>query len=228
MQIISAVSRQPLRITVATTGVPSIVATDYSLGRTDGGYSNASVRTAWRVGVNTVELALSEPLTARIIYAIAMPNDADHPSATLFYYQPASAAPPSLPAGEDPAAEAYGVSIDWLSGAMTGSGDLTLVKGRQCLLDDIEAIAVIEPGELYHRPDDGGGLPSDVNGPNIPQQQAAMRARLKRQWSKDERIASVDSINFASTVDGKVQLVANLTDAVSSKTVTANIPGGSG
>lgn len=228
MQIISAVSRQPLRITVAATGVPSTVATDYVVSKADGGYSTTAVRTAWLVGANTVELALSAPLTDGVVYVIAMPNDADHPSATLSYYGAADPAPAALPAGEDPAAEAYGVSIDWLSGGLTGSGDLTLVKGRQCLVDDIEAIAVIEPGELFHRPDDGGGLPSDVNGPAIPQQQAAMRARLKRQWAKDQRIKSVDSIEFVPVTDGKVQLVANLTDAVADQTLVTNIPGGSG
>lgn len=229
MQIVTARSSQPRRITLAATATPSTTTTDYDIERADGGYSRVAVSLAWLVNTNTVELALSGELVKGVAYTISIPGDVDAPSYTLTYYGTADPAPVALPVGEDPAAEAYGVAIDWLSGGLTGSGDLIETRGRQCLIDDLVAIGCIEAGEIFHRPDDGGSLPLDVNGPAIPQQMQQMRSRLKRQWAKDSRIRTVDSIDFIQPdITGAVQIRAKLTESVTGEQVTANIPGGNG
>lgn len=229
MQIIAARSAQPSRITVATSATPSITTTDYDVERADGGYSEVGVAHAWLVNSNTVELALSGQLIQGVVYVVSIPGDVDAPSYRLTYYGAADPAPTQPANGEDPAAEAYGVSIDWLSGKMTGAGDLTETRGRQCLIDDLVAIGAIEAGEIFHRPDDGGSLPLDVNSPAIPQQMQQMRSRLKRQWAKDSRVRTVDSIDFIQVdASGRVQIRAKLTESVTGEQVTANIPGGNG
>jgi len=228
MQIIAARSAQPRRITLSTSATPSTTATDYAVERADGGYSPIGVSLAWLVGAKSVELALSNPLLEGITYTVSIPSDVDAPSFNLVYYGQADPAPIAPANDEDPAAEAYGVSIDWLSGGLTGGGDLVEVRGRQCLLDDLMSIAVMEPGELFHRPDDGGSLPQNVNGPATPQQLGQIRSRLKRQWAKDSRVKSVDSVDFVVDQGGQIQMRSKITESVTGEQIMANVPGSNG
>ena len=60
-------------------------------------------------------------------------------------------------------AEAFGRDIDWLNDALTPSRDLPEVVGLNALKHDLAAVAVLNPGELVHRPQAGVGLRQRVN-----------------------------------------------------------------
>lgn len=217
MIFVSARSSQPWRITAAVDGVPPITPESYVLQRADGGYSQVAVKSAWLIGVNTVELALSEPLAPKVIYLLALPGESGSPTTLLSFYGTLAQSPKPMPMGEDPAAEAYGLDIDWLSGGFTPSTDLKTVKGPACLRADTLTIAVISPGEIFHRPDDGGDLMSFVNDVGNPKEINRMHGGLKRQWLKDPRIATVDSMATSVDSEGKAILRAKLTDGVANQ-----------
>lgn len=225
MNILSLTSRQPWRITLAADATPSTTATDYVVARKDGGYSSIEVTKAWLIAPTTVELALSAPLDDGFAFTVSMPNSPGAPSSVVAYRAPL-APPAALPDGEDPEAEAYGVDADWLRGSFTGDGDLVEVRGRQCMLNDTLTIALIDEGEIFHRPNDGIGLPRDVNGPATTARQSAMRGRMRRQWLKDDRIATVESIDFTIDSGGKIYPKAKLTDAVSGEQFDVIAPSG--
>lgn len=219
MTIFSAISRQPWRITLAVNGVPPVIAGSYTVVRKDGGYSSVSVTNAWLVGTNTAELSLSDQLAPNVVYVVSIPASSTSHDVTT---GPLSPAPAPLAYGEDPEAEAYGIDANWFSGRLTGDGDIVEAKGRQCLFDDLACIASIEPGEIFHRPNDGGGLPAEVNGPSIDSELGKMRANLKRQWLKDTRVAAVDAIQFNVQSTGKIFFNANITDRVTGDQFTVS------
>ena len=228
MVIIGAYAPQPYRVRLAADTAPPTTAALYVLARVDGGYSQVAASTVWAVGVNTVEIALTAPLEPGVAYTVALPGSPGAPVAGISYAQPLSPVPVPLEAGEDPEAEAYGVDANWLSGVLTATGDLQEVRGRQCLLDDTLAVAMIAPRELFHRPDDGGALAASINGPSTPTETSRMAGRLRRQWLKDNRIATVDEVNTTSEAGGLTRVAAKLTEAVQQQQYDVAIPGGAG
>lgn len=223
MNIINATSPQPWRVQIATDAIPPTNVADYAIVRQDGGYSAAAFRLAWMIGTNTVELALTEALEPSVVYVVSIPGASGAPTYVLGYYGVLSNAPAQQAAGEDPDAEAYGVDADWLNDSLDPTGDLIKVSGPPCLTNDIQAVAVINPGEIFHRPDDGAALPTFVNDAGNQIEISRMHSSLKQQWLKDSRIKSVDSIVTTVDSEGKALVKASLTDSIANQSFNANV-----
>jgi len=183
--IISTSSRSPWRISAVFGSMPSLVASDYSVSRDDGGGTATTVSSVWLLpGVGfAVELALSEPLLRDVVYRLAVSGGAS----VLVAYREQETTAANAEQQDDPEADTYGVDWDWL-GELGPDGDLVEVKGLQCVKDDLVAIARTSPGELFTRPEEGAGLPDDVNGPGGPDQALQALGRIKRQWARDDRV----------------------------------------
>lgn len=186
MQILQLFSRSPYRLSVTTDNAPTTNAGDYVVSRPDGAPIVVSVTNVWLTGPTTAELSLSPPLLPGIIYVLTLPNAPSAPSAQLSYQLPVISTPAPLASEEDPEAEALGVDLDWFADQLTSIGDTPSIRGRQCVVNDLQMIAFIVPSELAHRPNDGGNIKASVNAPSNSTDQVL--AALKRQWSKDPRV----------------------------------------
>lgn len=225
MIIISALSRSPWRLTVAVNGVPTTSGGDYVLTRDDGLVTPVFARRLWKVGANTVEIALSEALLDGIDYTLTLPHAIGTPSAKITYRQLQAPNAPLDPPAEDVEAEAYGVDTDWLNGERSPSGDLNDVRGQACLKSDLIALAIINPGEVFHRPLVGAGLPRDVNGPSDNQSSAQQRANVVAQWRTDDRVATA-SATSTTNEQGQTTIKGNVVDAIAARAQDITVSGG--
>lgn len=196
----AAVAPQPYRITLSCDSAPSTAAADYALVRHDGGACGLSVSLVWIPdGQPTIaELALSGPLLDGVVYSVAVAGA----GSALVAYRTPIAQPSSAAGGSAPEATAFGFDVGWL-------GDRAVRRrGLDALRYDLVAIAVTEPGELFHRPLEGAGLRSQVNGPVSP---VALGAAVKRQWSRDSRVAPGGvSLSTSAQPDGLTLIAANV------------------
>lgn len=224
MTLLSVLSKSPWRLTVAVDGAPSLAATDYAIARQDGLAVDLTARRLWLVGTNTVEIALSGQMLDSIVYVLTLPNAAGAPSQQVAYRQTLNPTAVTEPAAEDIEAEAYGVDTDWLSGVRSPTGDLVDVRGVACLKNDLMAVAVIEPGEIYHRPNIGAGLKLDINGPGTNAELARQRGAVVAQWRADSRVSDA-SASTATSSTGQITLVGNVVDAVASEKQSVVIGG---
>jgi len=226
MQILSLVSPQPTRISVTTDSVPSTTPGDYVLSRPDNGPNVPVVNFAFLTGVTTVELALSGPLQDGIAYQVTMPNAPGAPTGLVGYRTPLILIQPNTP-GEDPEAEAFGVDMDWFSDTLTADGDIPQVRGKQCVINDLVAMALVAPGEIFHRPLAGAGMKLRVNGPGTATEISSMTAKLKRVWAEDGRVRQ-NGISLQTIADGsgQVQSRATVQLVAVDDTVAVKVPGG--
>lgn len=186
MTIINARSSSPFRITVTTDTAPDTTASDYTITRQDGATTNATVSSAFVTGFNTADLVVSnEALMDGVVYIIAIPSQST--SLPVSYRLPLLQSQVPVAPAEDPEAEAFGVDIDWFADALVGNGDTPTIRGRQCFVNDLAVIALIQKGEIFHRPDAGAGAKLNTNAPmsNLSVQKVA--GSLTREWYKDPR-----------------------------------------
>jgi hypothetical protein len=212
--ITEARARSPWRLRLVFDAIPggATTAASYTLTREDGAGTSAEVARAFAVDATAVELALSEALRDHVTYQVALAGVAD-PAAVR--YSPPLAQILGADRQDDPEAEAFGVDSDWLAERLSGDGDVPEVRGLPCLRHDLIAVARTVPGEVYHRPDCGAGIPTRVNGP-APLSELA--AAAKREWLKDDRVKRAspkvtESSAGEISIRGDVQSVA-LDDAL--------------
>jgi hypothetical protein len=209
--IVAAIALTPRRIRIIADGTLTSFSfvTFWYISRADGAGTDVSVVGFWQpdAGAFAYELALSEDLVAHVGYLVTA-SSADNDFITV--WQPPLLQPAGLVPLDDPEAEALGVDWDWLAASLDGAGDLPLVRGRPCLLHDLAAIAETVPGELFHRPREGAGLPTRVNGPAAL---GSLAASVRAAWRADDRVrrATVEvtaGTNGEVTISGKIEPVA--------------------
>lgn len=204
--LIRASGRSPWRVRAAfdSTFGGMTTAAGYTFVRADGAQTAVAVRFAFNVDTLEVELALAEALQPGVIYVLTVA--AVTGSAQVSYVPPP---PPPLggAAADDPAAEAFGVDIDWTAQSLDATGDTPSVSGLQCLNDDLIAIALTEPGELYHRPTRGAGLSKRVNAPSDPTE---TQARVIAEWNQDDRVQSIQNARGVISTVGAVSVSATV------------------
>jgi phage baseplate assembly protein W len=175
-------------------------AADYAVERADGAGPGPAVASAWFIDAGAVEVALATPLLPGLDFVLVHAAGDRVP----FALPPA---PPRADAGagraEDPEAELFGVDVDWLSEALAPGGDLPAVRGLPALRADLARIAVTVPGELFHRPTEGAGLPLRVNGAGVPAELGRLSAAVRRAWVADDRVRQA-SVAVAARADGGV------------------------
>jgi len=216
MAIIATTSRSPWRVQIVLSTVPSESAGDYTMSRGDGGSCTITVLAAWRLpGAGySVELALSAAMVDGAPYVIAVSGAG---SAEVGYRAPMQ------PGGEsgivsDPEAAAYGIDLAWISGALDSRNDIPRRSGIACLKHDLPAASATQPGELIHKPDEGGGLYGATN------QASSDLSRLvdtnRRQWQSDPRIAqSGVAISATANTDGTVDIRGAITPIATGKSI---------
>jgi hypothetical protein len=155
---VQARARSRWRISVTFDGVFGGWTTpaNYTLTRADGSPTSAVVSRAFSTDSTTVELALSEALLEGVIYTLVAVGVTASTSVSML-----SPPAPVTSSGQvdDPEADAFGVDIDWLAPALDATGDIPEIRGTECLRHDLIAVAMTRPGELFHRPDAGAGIP---------------------------------------------------------------------
>jgi len=189
--------------TVATYSPGILVATNWSISRVDGaGGVPVSVTFAFATDVTSLELALSSPLLDGIQYTL---SESPAGSGVAAWRAPVTQAAQQQNVFSDPEAEALGVDYDWLAAVLDATGDMPQIRGKDCLANDLMAIALTSPGELFHRPTEGGDMLSEVNAPGSDPD--AVGRRLRAAWSKDRRVKSIGPIEIAD--DGQGSLTAS-------------------
>lgn len=186
----------------ATLAVPSY----FVVSRADGAGTVLFVAQAFATDPRAYELSVSAPLTPGIVYLVGHPALAQ---AVRFSWQPAAPQVRGQAAADDPEAEALGVDVDWWAPALAPGGDMPELRGRASLEQDLVTIAQVEPGELYHRPQDGGGLPSAVNGPNSSDELVRLATRLRRQWASDARVSAAQ-VSVTADAQGATRVQATV------------------
>lgn len=191
---------QRYRVRVGFDAAPSTSASAYTLTRVDGSPCEAHPSLVWVEAGNpcVAELALSEPLLEGQIYSLAVSGAGNAPVA---YRTPQAPGAPDPATGASPASSAFGTDRCWLVDALGAGRRMQRRSGLAALKYDLATIAVIHPGELFHLPSDGVGLPRRVNGPGNNTELQAMGADLRRQWSKDRRVRR-GSVAVKVTADG--------------------------
>jgi hypothetical protein len=194
---VQALARSRWRISVTFDGafVAWTTPATYTLTRADGSPTSVVASRAFATDSTTIELALSEGLLEDVIYTLTATGVAGSTSVSVRAVPVEAVAA----ADDDPEAEAFGVDVDWLAPALDASGDIPTIRGRDCLLQDLVAIARTSPGELFHRPDAGAGLDAKVNGAVTTDR---ITADVLREWKRDERVQRVE-VRTSSTSDGE-------------------------
>lgn len=207
MPIAQLLARTPWRVRVVWDGAVASIddAAAYTLARADGAGAGPTVRAAWLIDSVAVELALDAPLLDGLDFTLSHISGATAP---LAWQAPPSADPTTGESPIDPEAEAFGVDLDWL-GALEPGGDLAEVRGIAALREDLVRLAGTRPGELFHRPTEGGDLPARVNGPATPALLGAMGARVRRAFLTDDRVRAA-SVALQVATDGRVTLSADV------------------
>jgi hypothetical protein len=229
MIFLSVRSSSPYRITVMTDVAPDTTASDYVLTRQDNASSASTITNAFLTESRVVELTVGgAPLIDGIVYLLALPLQPGAPLAKVSYRQPLSQTQAPVSPAEDPEAEAFGVDNDWLANALTASGDTPNIRGLQCLVNDLAVIAMIQKGEIFHRPDAGAGLQLDVNAPMTGQQVKRTTGTVTREWYKDARVRqggiTVKADVSAST--GRLTLYGTVLPIAIDDPALVKLPGG--
>lgn len=227
MAILNLFSRSPWRITLIKDATPTVTLADYVITRKDSAPTTIVVNYAFLVGPNAVELSLSEAMLLGVIYTLTLPNDGGAPSALIAYSQPAVLSPIPGVGTEDPEAETYGIDIDWLADATVGNGDTPTVRGRACVMNDLASLALISPGEIFHRPGVGAGLKLRVNAPGQTAELNSAMAALKREWSRDPRVRQNGvSIKGSLSSSGTTTIVGTVQTIALDEPLIIKVPGG--
>jgi hypothetical protein len=202
MSIISTGSRSPWRIQVVTSTAPSTTPGDYTITRVDAVATTITVTAAWILGgaAYAVELALSGAMLDGIAYQVAV---AGIGGAVVGYRAPVQPGGTSATVS-DPEASAFGIDLAWIGDSLDSRNDIPRRSGVACLKHDLPAASATQPGELIHRPDEGGGLYTATNGASSDLSRIADAQR--RQWQSDRRIKSngvtiIPTANADGTVD---------------------------
>jgi hypothetical protein len=228
MVFLSVRSASPYRITVTTDVSPDLTATNYVITRQDGASTAAYVSNAFKTGFNTVELTVAgEVLIDGVVYIISDPFASGSPSGVVSYRQPLNQSQVPVSPAEDPEAEAFGIDIDWFADSLTGSGDTPVVRGRQCLVNDLAVICLIQKGELFHRPDAGAGVKLSVNGPMGDREVKQVIGAVTREWYKDARVRQ-GGVDVRGNVDtsGRLTLTGTVLPVAIDDPTKVKLPGG--
>lgn len=201
-----ALSSRRIRVALSGSNVwATTVAGSYVMARTDGGPVVVGVAKAWLSDVQTVELALNASMLDGVGYSVTVPDS----SSAVFVFSRPLAPPTDQASPEDPEAEMLGVDIDWLSSSLDGTGDCPQIRGRDCVVNDMTAVALTHPGEIFHQPTVGAGLYGRVNSPNLPGELDELRADLVRQWKADDRVKNAQC-QTVSTTSGEVYAIGKI------------------
>lgn len=107
--------------------------------------------------------------------------------------------------------------------ALTVTGDVQSVAGRENLRKAVRCRAVTVQGELVHRPEYGGDLPLYVERASTPAGRAALANALRRGAFRDDRLKDVavevstgtpadstaeDAVTIAMTITARTEDVA--------------------
>lgn len=205
--IVQVRSLQPWRIAVTLdSGTPSTTAGNYTITRTDGVTTLVTAALAWLTGTNTVDLALSEALLDGVAYTVAVVGSG---SASVAYRAPSL--PEVDPQERDLNAQRLGLDVAWASSpALDSRRDVPRRVGRDCVRHDLAAVALIDPTEIFHRPQAGAGLRRYTNASSAKQSQAA--AVTRSAWSRDPRVKT-GSVTVTPRMDpgtGELDMVGDI------------------
>jgi hypothetical protein len=178
----------------------------YVLTRLDGAPTSITITRAWNTDTPAVDLALSGALLDSVIYVLAATGVGT--PARVSFIPPLSDSIAVDGEPDDPEGEAFGIDIDWLA-PLGPDGDVPQARGVASLLHDLGAVAVMSPGELFHRPDVGADMPQRVNGPNNAAELGGITARLKREWLRDDRVRAC-TVTTTATTDGSVKATGEI------------------
>lgn len=186
-----AFAPQPHRVRVvfvSAAGAGTSPPSDWTVRRE--GVVRHPVAQAWFIDATTAELALEEPLEASTRYTVEHVSGA---SAVWFAYDagPRITHTAALEEQGDPEAEAFGRDIDWLSDTLTPTRDLPEAAGLPALKHDLAALAVLNPGELVHRPTAGVGMRRRVNGLGTEESVREVEADVSAAYLADDRVRDV-------------------------------------
>lgn len=215
---VQVAAQSPWRLLTLTDSTFTGYATagNYSISRADGLDTTIVVAQVISIDTITQSLALSDALIPDVIYLLGATGVT---GLMAFSFRPVSQIASGGGPIDDPEAEAFGLDVDWLSPKLV-SGDTPTIRGMECLRQDATAIAMTEPGELYHRPQDGAGLPKQVNGPASA---GDLAARLKRQWLKDPRVRLAEpKVTIKGT--GEVVAKADITPLAINLSLPVQVP----
>lgn len=216
---------QSYRITVGQNAAPSTSTASYTLTRKDGSPCEAHPSLVWVAASNpsVAELALVEPLLEGVIYTLAVSGAGAADVAFRAAVLPSSPTPGE---GGDPSAAAFGVDVPWLVDTLGPGRRLSRRTGMACLKHDLATVAVIAPGELFHLPEAGVGLPARLNAPGNDTELKRLQGDLRRQWSKDRRVKR-GSIQAEASADGTglVTLSGSVESAATGESTTIRSAG---
>lgn len=229
MIFVNVRSQSPYRISAVTDTAPDLTASDYVLTRADNASTAATISRVFTTGSNSVDLVVSgEALIDDVVYVLSLPTQPGAPSAQVAYRSPLNQSQVPVGAAEDPEAEAFGVDIDWFADSFTPTGDTPTVRGRQCLTNDLAVISLIQPGELFHRPDAGAGVKLSTNAPMSAQQVKLVSAALTREWYKDPRVrqGGVTIKTDISAATGRLLIYGTVLPVAVDDPTVVKLPGG--
>jgi hypothetical protein len=201
-------ARTPFRIRVVFSGGSPAgqPASAFALARQDGGPNEIVVSSLFPFDVASLELSVSSPLLAGIIYLLTWSAQ----SVAFSYTVPIAQDAQITPADDDPEAEAFGVDLAWLFSAPTADGDCPQRRGRACLEYDLPKRAVLKKGELVHLPASGGGLLDTINGPNDVGTLLELASTVEADWRGDDRLSEVQA-DISTDTDGNAILGGRVT-----------------
>ncbi len=229
MVITNIRSSSPYRITVVTDVAADVTATDYVITRLDNASTAATVSYAFAVDTKTAELVVAnEALIDGVVYVVSLPGQSGAPSAQVAYRLPLLQSQVPVSPAEDPEAEAFGVDIDWFADKLTASGDTPVIRGRQCLVNDLAVISMILPGEIFHRPNAGAGLQLNTNAPMTSNQIKQVTGSITREWYKDSRVRQ-GSVNVTASVlanTGQLIVSGTVIPVAIDEPTVVKLPGG--
>lgn len=222
-------SPSPFRIAVTSDTAPDLTVADYVLARVDNASTAARISHVFTTGPTTAELVVvNEPLLDGVVYSISLPTQPGAPTATVAYRQPIILSQVPVAPAEDPEAEAFGVDIDWLAESFGPDGDTPQVRGRQCLTNDLAVIALIQKGELFHRPDAGAGVKLFTNSPMTAQGVRLVVGALTREWYKDPRVrqGGVTVKTDVAAATGQLRVYGTVLPVAVDDPTIVKLPGG--
>ena len=177
---------------------------DYTLRRE--GLVPCDVEAVWVLpDGHSVEIVPAEPLLPGLEYTLDHASGGRTLRATL-RLSARSTSPALVAETGDPAAQAFGVDVDWLADDLTSGRDLPEVRGLAAFRHDCAVVAFLEPGELVHRPRAGAGVLRRVNGPGAAGTLGETAADVRAALLGDPRTASADVEARISPEDGNVTL----------------------
>lgn len=184
-----ALSLQPWRVRAVFVAAGTYTTlTDWTLRRE--GVTAHRIAQVWAIDGATVELALDEPLLPGVRYTLSHASST-RTVAVAFAAAPRDVQPAVVAEQGDPEAEVFGRDIDWLADGLTATRDLPEAKGLFALKHDLAALAVLNPGELVHRPRAGVGLRRRVNSSSTEAVLREVEADVSAAYLADDRVRDV-------------------------------------